>query len=80
MDEQRGTERIPPSGQTSFGEEREKFFNHLISLGSLAVEMAVVSRELKRLHEESDLLHAEVRALKAQLNETAVQVGLQPLQ
>ena len=63
-----------------FWEERQRFLDNMLTLSSLAVEMAVISRELKSLHEESDCLYAEVRSLRTKLNQTALEFGLQPLQ
>jgi len=79
MDGQSNTKRIQQKRQIMFLEERQKFLDNMLTFRSLAVEMGVISRELKCLHEESNCLHAEVRSLKSKLNQTAVEFGLQPL-
>jgi hypothetical protein len=59
--------------------ETEKFLNNLESLRRTSLVMRERTRELKTVLEEIEFNLADTRSIRAKLNQTAIQVGLQPL-
>jgi predicted metal-dependent hydrolase len=60
--------------------ERERFLNNLESLRQTASDMALKLSQLEKLYEEIQLNRADTHSLRAQINRTARQFDLQPIQ
>jgi len=59
--------------------EKEKLINNLETARKISENMFVLTEQLAIMFEELSFARADTRSLKAKLNRTAIEFGLQPI-